>query len=66
MPVEVKPKSERSQSWRSLITNNTKYTDIKWGIKLALNNMGFENNINIFPNFCTFLLKDWLKLKLQQ
>ena len=36
------------------------------GIKLALKNMGFENNINIFPYFCTFLLKDWLKLKLQQ
>ncbi|WP_029201095.1 ATP-binding protein [Oribacterium sp. NK2B42] len=62
IPVEVKARSGRSQSLRSLI-NNDRYEDISWGVKLSSNNIGFENNIYTFPYFCTFLLRDWLKNK---
>lgn len=47
IPVEVKARSGRSQSLRSLI-NSDKYADIEWGIKLSLNNIGFENYIYTF------------------
>lgn len=60
IPVEVKSRSGRSQSLRSLITNE-KYADISWGIKLSLNNIGYENQIMTMPYFCAFLLKEWLK-----
>ena len=59
IPVEVKARSGRSQSMKSLISNE-KYADISWGIKLSMNNIGFENRIYTFPYFCTFMLRDWL------
>lgn len=62
IPVEVKANSGKSQSMKTLIESE-KYGDIKWGIKLSMNNIGFENNIYTFPYFCTFLLRDWLKIK---
>lgn len=60
IPVEVKANSGKSQSMKTLIESD-KYSDIKWGIKLSMNNIGFENNIYTFPYFCTFLLKEWLQ-----
>ena len=62
IPVEVKSMSGRSQSMKSLISND-RYEDIKWGIKLSSNNIGFENNLFTIPYFCTFLLKEWLSKK---
>ncbi len=62
IPVEVKARKGTSQSLRSLI-NNEKYSDIRWGIKLSMNNIGFENKIMTFPYFCTFLMRDWIKNK---
>lgn len=62
IPVEVKARIGRSQSLRSLI-NSDKYADIKWGIKLSQNNIGFQNNIYTFPYYCAFLLRDWIKNK---
>jgi len=59
IPVEVKSRSGRSQSMKSLIKND-RYSDIKWGMKLSLNNVGFENNLYTFPYFCSFLLKEWI------
>lgn len=59
IPVEVKARTGRSQSLRTLI-NSDKYADIEWGIKLSLNNIGFENNIYTFPYYCAFLLRDWI------
>ena len=59
IPLEVKARGGRSKSMRSLISSD-KYSDIKWGIKLSLNNIGFENNICTFPYFCGFLLKEWV------
>lgn len=60
IPVEVKANGGKSQSMKTLIESE-KYGDIKWGIKLSMNNIGFENNIYTFPYFCTFLLKEWLQ-----
>lgn len=62
IPIEVKAKNGRSQSLKSLI-NNDKYADIAWGIKLSMNNIGFDNNVYTFPYFCAFLLKDFVKLR---
>lgn len=60
IPVEVKANGGKSQSMKTLIDSD-KYSDIKWGIKLSMNNIGFENNVYTFPYFCTFLLKEWLQ-----
>ncbi|MDO4500543.1 MAG: ATP-binding protein [Erysipelotrichaceae bacterium] len=62
VPIEVKATDGRSKSMRQLITSDL-YPLIKWGVKLSLNNIGFEKNIYTFPYFCTFLLKEWMKLR---
>ncbi|MBQ0030470.1 MAG: ATP-binding protein [Paludibacteraceae bacterium] len=59
VPVEVKAVSGRSKSLRTLIGSG-QYPDIKYGIKLSKNNVGFENDIFTFPYFCSFLLKRYL------
>ena len=65
IPIEAKARGGKSQSMKALITNE-KYSDIHWGIKLSLNNIGYSNNIFTFPYFCAFLLKDWITLKQHQ
>jgi len=59
IPVEVKARSGRAQSMKSLIKNE-RYHDIAWGIKLSFNNIGFADNMYTFPYYCSFLLRDWL------
>jgi predicted AAA+ superfamily ATPase len=60
IPVEVKSKGGRSKSLRTLI-DSSKYPDIRCGIKLTGGNIGYSGNIYTFPNFCTFLLKQYIK-----
>ncbi|MBQ1426962.1 MAG: hypothetical protein IIZ03_08590, partial [Succinivibrionaceae bacterium] len=60
IPVEVKSNSKKSKSLSELV-NNTRYKDIKHGIKLGDCNIGREGNIFTFPYFCVFLLKQYLK-----
>ena len=60
IPVEVKATNGKSKSLRTLI-ENTKYSDIKYGIKLANTNIGYSDDIYTFPYFCAFLLKRYLK-----
>ena len=62
IPVEVKAKSGKSKSLRTLIDSD-KYKDIKYGIKLAGGNIGYADDIYAFPHFCAFLLKRYLKQK---
>jgi len=62
IPVEVKAKTGKSKSLRTLI-DSEKYKEIQYGIKLSGNNIGFSNNIYTFPHFCSFLLKRCLQLK---
>ena len=59
IPVEVKAKSGRAKSMKTLITSDH-YPDIRYGIKLSKNNIGHEDRIYTFPYFCTFLLKRFM------
>ncbi|MBO2516220.1 MAG: AAA family ATPase [Clostridiales bacterium] len=60
IPVEVKATNGRSKSLSTLIRSEH-YPDIRFGIKLADVNIGFENCIYTFPYFCAFLLKRYLQ-----
>lgn len=60
IPVEVKAKYGRTISLNALI-NSKDFNEIKFGIKLSYNNIGYENNIYTIPYFCTFLLKRTIK-----
>lgn len=62
IPVEVKSKNGATASLVNLITKD-KYSDIKYGIKLAERNIGFGNGFYTFPYFLTFLLKRFLREK---
>lgn len=59
VPVEVKARSGRAKSLRTLI-DSERYPDIRFGVKLSAGNVGFENAVHTIPHFCAFLLKDWL------
>lgn len=59
IPVEVKAKSGRAKSMKTLIASDH-YPDIRYGIKLSKNNIGHEDRIYTFPYFCTFLLKRFM------
>ncbi len=59
IPIEVKAKTGRAKSLRTLIGSD-RYPDIRYGIKLSANNIGHENGIYTFPLFCSFLLKRFM------
>lgn len=56
IPIEVKAKSGRTKSLRTLIDSD-KYSDIKYGFKLSAGNIGYSEKVFSFPYFCTFLIK---------
>ncbi|MBQ4069351.1 MAG: ATP-binding protein [Lachnospiraceae bacterium] len=62
IPVEVKVNDASTPSLNALIERDT-YQDIKYGIKLANKNIGFNGKFYTFPYFMTFLLKRFLKEK---
>ena len=57
IPVEVKATDHSTRSLNRLIDDNDKYPDIRYGIKLCRNNIGFNGKIYTFPYFLAFLLK---------
>lgn len=59
IPIEVKAKNGATKSLNALIDNN-KYSDIRFGIKLCSQNIGYNEKFYTIPYFCTFLLKQWL------
>ena len=59
IPVEVKANDASTVSLNSLIEKDT-YADVKYGIKLANKNIGFNGKLYTFPYFLTFLLKKFL------
>jgi len=59
IPLEVKSGNARSKSLTTLI-NSEHYPDIRYGIKLADADIGYDNNIYTFPYFCAFLMKRYL------
>lgn len=60
LPVEVKAVGGKSKSLQTLIEDK-RYGDIQQGIKLHKGNIGYANNVFMFPYFCSFLLKKWIK-----
>jgi len=54
--VEIKATNGTVKSLKTLIEND-KYKDIKYGIKFAKTNIGFNGQFYTFPYFCLFLLK---------
>ena len=60
IPVEVKAKSGKAKSLRTLIDSD-KYSDIQYGFKFSYNNIGYSDRIFTFPYFCVFLLKRFMK-----
>lgn len=62
VPVEVKAGNSATASLNKL-TDNTKdtYSDIKYGIKFCMGNVGFNGRFYTFPYFMAFLLKRFLK-----
>ncbi len=59
IPIEVKAKSGRAKSLKTLIASE-RYPDIRYGIKLSKNNIGHKGGIYTFPYFCAFLLKRFM------
>jgi predicted AAA+ superfamily ATPase len=62
IPVEVKAKDGSALSLNKLI-NNKNLKEIKFGIKLSNQNIGFNDKFYNFPLFLTFLLKRFLREK---
>jgi predicted AAA+ superfamily ATPase len=62
IPVEVKAKDGATISLNTLI-DSPSYPDIKYGIKLANKNLGFNGRFYTIPYFLTFLLKRFLREK---
>lgn len=60
IPVEVKATDGATKSLNHLI-DKEKYADIKYGIKFAEKNIGFNGKFFTFPYFLSFLLKRYLK-----
>ena len=61
VPIEVKATDDSTISLNNMI--NSKYKDIKYGIKLCNKNIGFNGKFYTFPYFLTFLLKKYLSEK---
>ena len=62
IPVEVKANDASTVSLNSLIEKDT-YADVKYGIKLANKNIGFNGKFYTVPYFLTFMLKRFLREK---
>ncbi len=62
IPVEVKANDASTPSLNALIEKDI-YDDIKYGIKLANKNIGFNGKFYTIPYFLTFMLKRFLQEK---
>ena len=60
IPVEVKAVDGSTTSLNAMLSKN-KYPDIRYGIKLADRNIGFNGMFYTFPYFLGFLLKRFLR-----
>ncbi len=59
IPIEVKRKRGSTKSLRTII--NDKNIPIQKGIKLSLNNIGYDGDIITIPYYLSFFLKRFLK-----
>ena len=60
IPVEVKAENAPTPSLNALIERET-YSDVRFGIKFANRNIGFNGKFYTFPYFLAFLLKRFLR-----
>lgn len=65
IPLEVKANDSATPSLNNLITKQ-QFADIRYGIKLANKNIGFNGRFYTFPYFLAFLLKRFLREKPRQ
>ncbi len=59
VPIEVKAVDGATASLNNLIASE-KYPDIKYGVKFAMKNIGFNGKFYTFPYFMVFLLRRFL------
>ena len=59
IPVEVKANDGATPSLNNLL-KESKFPDIKYGIKLGYKNIGYNGKFYTFPYFLTFLLKRFI------
>lgn len=59
VPVEVKANKGAAYSLNQLISD-PRFSDIRYGIKFAMTNVGFNGKFYTFPYFLVFLLKRFL------
>jgi len=62
VPVEVKAVDGATISLNKLI-NGESFSDIHYGIKFGMKNIGYNDKFYTFPYFLAFLLKRFLKEK---
>ena len=62
IPVEVKANDSATASLNKLITDD-RFSDIRYGIKLANRNIGFNGKFYTIPYFLAFMLKRFLSEK---
>lgn len=62
IPLEIKAKDNDPKAMKAVINNNY-LTDIKYGIKFAEKNIGYNDVFYTFPYFLVFLLKRYLAIK---
>ena len=62
IPIEVKAQDGATASLNKMI-DDEKYSDVRYGIKLANKNIGFNGKFYTFPYFLAFLLKRFLTQK---
>lgn len=61
IPIEVKATDHATKSLAKLTAQDGKYPDIRYGIKLCRNNIGYNGHFYTFPYFLTFLLKHFVR-----
>ena len=60
VPLEVKASNAATRSLNKLVDPNGKFPNVRYGIKLCAQNIGFNGLFYTFPYFLTFLLKRFL------
>jgi hypothetical protein len=60
IPIEVKANDGTAISLTKLIEKDT-FSDIRYGIKFANKNIGYNGKFYTFPYFLSFLLKRYLQ-----
>lgn len=61
IPIEVKAEDNATPSLNKLISDNERFPDIKFGIKLCNKNIGYNGKFYTFPYFLSFLLKRFVR-----